>query len=214
MNLNGVEYNYSINNPACGFILGDLTETQLKPIWDKVNLIDFNYSKSHNRQLAGHIKNQYELNECKTYLSDLLEPLIWEYEKLHNNSFFRTHFNILHGALPCELTDVWVNFQQKYEFNPIHNHSGIMSFVLWLHIPYNIQDELIMFPDPVNSSSGCFNFHTIGSLGNIIQTTLPVDKTWNGRFAIFPSSMMHSVNPFYTSDDYRITISGNFKLKV
>jgi hypothetical protein len=26
---------------------------------------------------------------------------------------------------------------------------------------------------------------------------------------IFPSQQMHSVNPFYTSDGFRITVSGN-----
>jgi hypothetical protein len=212
MNINNIEYNYSFV-PSCGYLLGELTETQLQPIWDVVNKIDFNSSKSHSRQLAGHLKNQYELDECKNYVNDLFEPLIWEYDKLHNHSFFKTHYNILSEGLPCTLNDIWVNFQQKHEFNPIHNHSGVMSFVLWLNIPYNIEDELVVFPDPIHISTGCFNFHTIGSLGNIIQTTLPVDKTWNGKFVLFPSGMMHSVNPFYTSDDYRITVSGNFKLK-
>ena len=31
---------------------------------------------------------------------------------------------------------------------------------------------------------------------------------------LFPSEMYHGVYPFYTSDDYRISVSGNFNFKI
>jgi hypothetical protein len=30
---------------------------------------------------------------------------------------------------------------------------------------------------------------------------------------LFPSKLKHGVNPFYTSDDYRISISGNIRIQ-
>jgi hypothetical protein len=38
---------------------------------------------------------------------------------------------------------------------------------------------------------------------------VPVDKTFEGKMLFFPATLSHSVNPFYTSDDYRISIAGN-----
>jgi inosine/xanthosine triphosphate pyrophosphatase family protein len=38
------------------------------------------------------------------------------------------------------------------------------------------------------------------------------DKTFEGKIAFFPSKLSHCVYPFYSSDDVRISISGNIKL--
>ena len=42
---------------------------------------------------------------------------------------------------------------------------------------------------------------------------LPVDKTWEGMMLMFPSKLHHSVYPFYTSDEKRISVSGNISIK-
>ena len=36
-----------------------------------------------------------------------------------------------------------------------------------------------------------------------------IDKNFEGYMAIFPSTLTHSVNPFYSTDEFRISISGN-----
>ena len=45
--------------------------------------------------------------------------------------------------------------------------------------------------------------------GGIDHIVFNVDKSFEGKILMFPSYMQHQVFPFYTSDDYRITISGN-----
>ena len=45
--------------------------------------------------------------------------------------------------------------------------------------------------------------------GGVDNVTLNVDKSFAGKILMFPSYILHEVFPFYTSDDYRITISGN-----
>jgi len=50
-------------------------------------------------------------------------------------------------------------------------------------------------------------------LGNIRSHDLPVDKSYEKKLLLFPATMRHSVYPFYTSDDYRISVSGNFLMK-
>jgi hypothetical protein len=42
--------------------------------------------------------------------------------------------------------------------------------------------------------------------------TIDVDKSFEGKMLMFPNSAYHTVYPFYTSDDYRITVSGNLDI--
>jgi hypothetical protein len=48
---------------------------------------------------------------------------------------------------------------------------------------------------------------------DIVHESLDVDKTMEGIWLYFHQSLNHIVYPFYTSDDYRITISGNIHLQ-
>ena len=45
-------------------------------------------------------------------------------------------------------------------------------------------------------------------------TQIDVDKSFEGKGFMFPSKQSHMVYPFYTSNEYRITVSGNIRLKV
>jgi len=108
-----------------------------------------------------------------------------------------------------------VNFQKKYEFNPIHDHTGIMSFVIWMQIPYLMEDELKASPGASANPNlaGHFAFHYTNTLGDICHFFIPADKTQENTILLFPARMKHSVFPFYSSDDFRITVSGNFTVK-
>jgi hypothetical protein len=109
---------------------------------------------------------------------------------------------------------IWINAQRKGEFIPLHQHSGIYSFVLWFEIPYHIKDESQKSPNKIliKDRSGKFEFVYIDPLGKLTNYMLDVDKSWEGVIAVFPADLHHQVYPFYTSDDLRITISGNIKL--
>jgi hypothetical protein len=62
-----------------------------------------------------------------------------------------------------------------------------------------------------NNAVATFNFHYTDILGNITHYSLPVDKTWEKKLIVFSSDLNHSVNPFYTSNEYRISVAGNFE---
>lgn len=199
--------------PNYGYVIAKFTDIELKPVWDEVNSIleDFNSGSSRNYDLAGHLKKQYSLSKCKPHIEQLMLPYVRVYEDQFN---YIKSLKFMNKDLPLALDEPWVNFQQKCEFNPPHDHSGVYSYALWLKIPYSIQDEKNVFPATRNSSAGCFNFHYTSSLGTSGVETIPADKEYENFAVIFPSCMMHSVNPFYTSDDYRISVSGNFKFMV
>ena len=202
-----------------GFITHKFTDAELDPIWDEVENIserlEISNEGSYHNRLAGHIKHEYELTECKEYSEKLIFPYIEKYNEEFN--YFKNFNFLTSNSLLC-LDTYWVNFQKKNEYNPVHTHSGLMSFVIWLQIPYHISAEDsyqdINNPQEVEKRNGRFAFLYTNSLGEIQAHNIPVDRTYNGTIAIFPSKMSHAVYPFFTSDDYRVTISGNFKIKV
>ena len=50
-------------------------------------------------------------------------------------------------------------------------------------------------------------------LGEPMFDSIPVDKSFEGKMLMFSASQYHAVYPFYTSDEERITVSGNLKFK-
>jgi len=198
-----------------GYLLTDLSENQLNPIKEEINYIKNNSLKaiSFNKNLVGNLEHEYELIESKDYINSLLIPYINEYEKYYN---YIKNINILNRDLELKIEKLWVNFQKKYEFNPLHIHAGVFSFVIWIDIPYNIKDEMEnkSSKNSLDNIPGHFQFVAINSMGELIKENIPADKTYNGKLCIFPSKMNHCVYPFYTSDEYRITVSGNFKFEI
>lgn len=201
--------------PGVGFLHAKFTDKQLQPIRNEVDEMlknNFRMSKRRNQDLAGNIEHEYEI-KCKNYVSDLVLPLTQEFESRWK---YISGMGYLTENRPIVLDGVWANFQKKHEFNPPHIHLGILSFVIWLNIPYDIEDEksVNQSRDSALNIPGHFQFLYTSSLGKISQCNIPVDKKFNGTIALFPSEMVHAVYPFTTSDDYRITIAGNFKYKV
>lgn len=200
------------NFPNVGYVVSEYTNDQLKPIRDEIEKISSSFDKHEhfNTNLVGHIQKEYLLKETHDYIYNLVAPLIVEYEKHFN---YLETVNIFNKNLPLFLDKTWVNFQKKHEFNPPHDHSGLFSFAIWMKMPYNIEDEKQHFPHMKESDNrtASFTFHYTNSLGKISECVFPVDKTWENKIVVFPSKMVHSVNPFYTSDEYRISVSGNFR---
>jgi hypothetical protein len=182
------------------------------------NLIDNDFKAvEYNDRLAGHINKEYELKPT---------PLIKEYIKslvqAHSKEFY--YYNILLSRFlsPPTLSidnKLWVNLQSKYEYNPPHIHGGIFSFVFWHKVPYYIKPEQEYGPgkniDNRRNKNGKFSFILPDNQfhAHLAEIPIPVDKTWEGVIAFFPASMHHAVYPFYTSDEYRITVAGNVYFK-
>jgi hypothetical protein len=197
-----------------GAIKKTFTDIDLLPIREEVNEIYKDFSKAHpeNNNLAGNIEHEYRLFKCKDYVETLISPYLNSYNG-HFEYFSTIPIRQYKGEnIELKLDKLWVNFQKKYEFNPIHVHRGVISFVLWLDVPYDIKDEMSN-PSSRNSGSnhpGHFVLLFTNSLGQISQENIPVDKTYNNTMLMFSSKIPHCVYPFYTSDYYRISIAGNF----
>lgn len=201
-----------------GILNGEFSNQELEPIKNEITKIQENFANaiSHNNKLAGNLEKEYQLIENCEYIANLLSPHIqliengFNYYKGVSETYFKNkNFNL-------KLESLWVNFQKKYEFNPPHVHNGIYSFVIWVDIPYDIKDEMNQNHSKYSNNNipGHFQFIYIDSKGSISFENIPVDKTFNNKFIIFPSHMFHAVYPFYTSDKYRISVSGNFGIDI
>ena len=164
-----------------------------------------------NMDLAGNIKSEYLIPEGKQYVYPLIFALINEHKKKYPQYFKKICGYMSKKEVDLKLHSLWVNFQRKHEFNPVHVHEGLFSFVFWHKIPYKMSDEIARYPNMKADQvkAGHFAFLQTNEMGRIQSIDLAVDNSWEGKVAIFPADLNHVVYPFFTSDDVRITISGN-----
>ena len=194
-----------------GYLIDKAPQNVLEELGQQINELQSNFSKGekYNNYLIGEIEHEYRIEpqfQTKQYIKDLTQ-------RFENESQYM--------SLNCDpistlkLNDLWVNFQKKHEYNPIHNHSGILSFVIWYKIPFTFENEIKYSYNSDDGSKcmhGKFSFvipDNFNRQRHILEHHLPIDKSKEGYAVIFPSSLNHTVYPFYSSDEYRITVAGN-----
>ena len=189
-----------------------LISTVPTDIYQKLDeIINKKHTVRANHELAGNIQSEYLIPDGKGVIWPFLNVLMDEYFKNYPGFLARTSGMTNKASFTLGLHNLWVNFQKKYEFNPVHVHDGLFSFVIWHKVPYTMADEKARFPHMKDDEirAGHFAFLVINEIGQIQSQCIAADKEWEGKIAMFPASMNHLVYPFYTSDDYRISISGN-----
>lgn len=188
----------------------------LKATIDNVSDSDEKY----NSNLLGHMQEEYSLNHIKDNMSDFLLAMADTWKEANPGYIDSFEEASKYNSYGLTLSNLWVNKQKKYEFNPIHLHSGVLSFVIWIKIPYDLENEESYFPpsssetesDRSNSFTSKLAFIYSDILGRTQTTAVPIDKSWEGSILMFPAGLNHCVHPFYTSDDYRISVSGNIRI--
>ena len=192
-----------------GWLEIELSKDVLMRLWDyietaKKNPIDANY------KLAGNISKSLDLEDKDNwFFNTILTPSINKFHEYYSK--YIKQMSILSEDAPFCLNEFWVNFQKENEFNPIHNHSGIWSFVIWVKIPTDWKEQLAL---PISANSNApnasnFNFQYTTMLGDIGYYTYNLGKNQEGTMLFFPAKLMHTVYPFYNCDEERISISGN-----
>ena len=149
---------------------------------------------NYNDKLAGALEQQSSLSDWSPQFEEYVVRLstkLW-------SQVYQTcpwDFQDSRDVTPfIKLRNLWVNYQQQYEYNPIHTHTGIVSFVIFTDIPYGSEER------ESHNSNGAFQLEA---------DVLPVDKTWNGVILMFPSTTKHAVYPFKSTQKERVTVSGN-----
>ena len=188
-----------------GWLEKKLSTQEMNYLWKCID----NKKESHKHLLAG---NNYESNllvdEDDWFWTNTVRPLVHQYVDLMGNVGSKIPINQLH---PYFLQSFWVNYQKKNEFNPLHDHNGVYSFVVWMKIPTRHFEQN---KNPIALRSNCpkistFEFRYLNTLGQISEFVYEMNPEIEGTMLLFPSILMHQVNPFYDCDEDRISISGN-----
>ena len=202
-----------------GYISSKVPADILEKIQHEVDFISRhrNIAKKYNDTLVGQLEDEFELEKSKKWLAPFIEQLANIYHERYPNHLKSEILAFNQKGQPgLKLERLWVNFQKKHEYNPPHNHSGLYSFVIWLKIPYKLEDELNC-PNSKSASkpyNSMFAFYYVEPLGNIAEHIIRVDKNHEGMIILFPARMYHGVSPFFTSDEERISISGNMYIDI
>lgn len=161
-------------------------------------------------ELAGAIKEEYNIGSSDFILGEFFNyivELIGRYEQTFSGPTTIRQSMLSYPLLRMEnidrtsLISNWVNYQKKFEYNPPHKHNGLWSYVIWINLPYNIEEEKEKY-----KSNTEFNFQFTANDGLIQQHSVDPKE---GDIILFPAELWHSVNPFFLSDDFRVSLSGN-----
>ena len=164
-----------------------------------------------NDNLAGNIGESLLLEDEDDYfMKHVVGPIAQMYAD-HAHSVTWVQRNTATRPKGMSLARFWVNFQNQNEFNPVHNHSGIVSFVIWMKIPTEWQDQHAL-PISANSnapSASDFQFLYSDVLGNHQDYRVVMGEYQEGWILVFPAQLRHQVYPYYNCDEQRVSISGN-----
>ena len=180
-------------------------------LWEYISNAKEN-SKSLKSNLAGNLSSSLVLNDTDNwFFVNTCIPIIGKYKEFFKKTTAFNSQSISKNDLPYGLDNFWVNFQKQHEFNPMHNHSGVYSFVVFMKIPtvWKEQCEIPFVKESNSPKASAFEFVYTDIMGNISQYTYCLDSSFEGIMLFFPAEMMHMVYPFYNCEEERITISGN-----
>jgi hypothetical protein len=193
--------------PNYGYLVKEVPNHIMDELKTSINNLELKSLQNYkyNHELAGEIEHEY-LFPFSSQLKNYIKNITKEFEAKSNYLSKYLNKKSLHLT-----TGGWINFQRKYEYNPPHIHDGLLSFVIWYKIPYLIEDEKKhSFNKHKGSKNGQFSFtYPSNSFPQLKERLFPIDKTKEGHIIMFPSNLNHTVYPFYTSNEYRITVAGN-----
>lgn len=189
-----------------GVLTTQVPQDILSNITDDINKLNnssnfVKHLQAANTTLVGQIEEEYNFTPKNEFIDFL-------------NSFYKNYCD--HFSLEYKKPyhkDIWVNLQKQTEYNPAHYHPNcLMSWVLWVKIPYNFSDENSI-PSSIRANAkfnGKFTFIFSELNGSI--NIKPIDEEFyrEGSIILFPSFLYHNVYPFYTSNELRISLAGNF----
>ena len=159
-------------------------------------------SNRHNKNLAGHIKEEYLIKHSQSinqWLNRYVEVYCIAYNKWKGGGTLKPEYKVL---------SLWINYMKAGEFNPPHEHGGDLSFVLYPYVPQVLIKECKAFEGTMRGPGGiCWLYGKASHLGIDVVHHMPQ----TGDLFIFPANLSHWVYPFKSKIE-RPSLSGNILL--
>ena len=187
-----------IDLPNYGLLLSEMPNTLLKNI--KNECAKENHILLMTEASANHVTKHYYLRDVNEELFEFIKPLIATFEQ--DNKYISSFHQFLNKKI-INFGKPWYSIQKSGEFLPNHRHDGVLSYTAWINIPDNLHVV------SKNNYDSAFELVYSNILGNQFTYRIQVDKTYEGKFLLFPSSLIHCTYPHYNNSEDRISISGN-----
>ena len=202
MNSQEIKPIYPVN---LGWLQYKLNTQEMDYVWRCIE----NKKENTSKTLAGNISASYSLMDRGDWFwMNVIRPLVMHYADDFRNIGKELPITVKH---PYCLERWWVNYQKQNEFNPIHHHTGVYSFVIWMKIPYDSRKQ--NQKDIARNSNapliGDFQFLYRDMLGGSDNYSYRMNPDLEGTLLFFPAQLDHQVYPFYDCDEERISVSGN-----
>ena len=198
--------------PNFGWLYTKLSKDEINHLWRCIK----SSGESNKHVLAGNIASSNLIeDEGNLFFDNVLSKFIDKYMQeypIYLDHAIRYSYDKVFFDKPLILSSMWVNRQKQHEFNPLHHHFGLFSFVVWMKIPTNWRDQKeIPFAKESNSSESIsnFSFTYTNILGEVNDHNIPMSSEAEGGIVFFPSTLKHQVYPFFNCEEERISISGN-----
>ena len=191
-----------------------LNEEEMDFLWSACSAED---RRDHSNSLAGNIfKSELIKDKDNWFYETTLKGLT---ERMYYDEWDNYRKYILNEdeeKPKFKMFSLWVNYQRQYEFNPIHDHTGLYSFVIFMKIPTHWKEQIAL-PISVNSNAPLashFQFILGKENGEVMTFPIALSPEDEGRMLFFLAWLRHMVYPFYECEEERITISGNIDLNL
>lgn len=215
-------------NPDVWYIFGETPTfivNELEETYNKV-LESSKLFPDAKKELAGVLDESYVIQHSDKFNEFISSAITTNLEGINGNSTVLKYSN----SLEMETQRHWINIQRKGNFNPIHAHSGQYSYVFWHKVPFHFEEEnkvSTLKDTGTNRELGDFTFSFVDTnemfslqhgMNNLQKNRsylstikMGIDNKRENYFCIFPSWLPHSVDPFYSSDENRVSFSGNYE---
>ena len=113
---------------------------------------------NYQDKLAGIIKEEYAYSNKEKYLSEIAQCLgVYDvaFQKFKNETYAQKPEYLV--------TALWVNYMKKHEYNPPHDHSDTLSFVIFLDVPKEITQEQKDYVGKSGGPGGVFFLWGVGT---------------------------------------------------
>ena len=192
--------------PNLGWLELKLTPTEMDFLWERIGECT---DESFKPYLVGNITESKSVSDK--------DNIFWNNTLLPLCQMYAQNFANLGSLIPIEsshpyhLQSMWVNYQQQGEFNPLHDHGGVYSFVIWMKIPtkHSEQNQNPIAANSLSPHISNFEFVYKDINGKNQEFIYQMSPDLEGTMLFFPSTLQHIVYPFFNCDEQRISISGN-----
>lgn len=188
-----------------------------KKVLPNYGILDVELEKEHLDHLY-HLIEKYEpdcvkqqwmlIDDDHRFQKDVLNNVVAEYIKewgfptvcksthIHNLTFQK----------------FWVNNTGIGQYQSLHNHDAVFSFVVWLKIPYAAMVEQEI-PDTMHPEAGDFILSYSDITGKHRKVNWKLDKQHNeGHMLLFPSDLLHATYPHFLTEEKRISVAGDIAI--